>query len=313
MEKKRTSSSRRSRILQMKALRALTSLVALASCSTGEPTPIHKPGLDNAYWLTEKVLSGAQPEGEAAFAELAALGVKTVISVDGSKPDVDLARKQGLRYVHLPIGYDGVSPERALELAKAIEELDGPIYLHCHHGQHRGPAAAVVACVVAGRMDNARAIQTMKILGTGPQYVGLWESARKAQKADAADLHRLSVDFRETSPLPPLAEAMVSLDGVLERLQLCAKSGWRKPEGHPDLDPPHEALRIRELLTELLRTEAVRSRPAEFRVLLEASQAASERLEMALRAAEPAERVFAALKESCADCHRPYRNRRAGK
>ncbi|HEV3028723.1 MAG TPA: hypothetical protein VG457_14185, partial [Planctomycetota bacterium] len=261
-----------------------------------------------AFWLTEKVLSGAQPEGDPAFGELCALGVKTVISVDGAKPDADAARKYGLRYVHLPIGYDGVPRERALELAKAIEELDGPIYIHCHHGQHRGPAAAVVACVVAGRMTNARAVESMKTLGTGPQYVGLWDSAREARKADPADLRRLQVDFRETAPLPPLAEAMVSVDGIFERLRLCAASGWKTPAGHPDLDPSHEALRIREIFTEILRTEAVGARPAEFRALMEAARAKSERLEAALRAAEPAAPVFAALKESCLDCHRPYRN-----
>jgi protein tyrosine phosphatase (PTP) superfamily phosphohydrolase (DUF442 family) len=296
----------------MKAIRVL-GLLALASCGAVEPTPIHRPGLDNAYWLTDKVLSGAQPEGDAAFRELAALGVKTLISVDGSRPDVDLARRHGLRYVHLPIGYDGVPKGRALELAKAIEELEGPIYMHCHHGQHRGPAAAVVACVIAGRMDNARAVETMKTLGTGPQYVGLWASAREARPADAADLRRLQVDFRETSPLPPLAEAMVSLDGVFERLQLCATDGWRKPEGHPDVDPPHEALRLREIFAEILRTEEIRSRPAEFRALMEASRARSERLEGALREAGPADSAFAALKLSCTDCHRAYRNKPPGK
>jgi hypothetical protein len=32
--------------------------------------------------------------------------VKTIVSVDGGKPDVETARKHGIRYVHLPIGYD---------------------------------------------------------------------------------------------------------------------------------------------------------------------------------------------------------------
>jgi hypothetical protein len=157
-------------------------------------------------------------------------------------------------------------------------------------------------------MDNARAVETLKTLGTGPQYVGLWESARDARRADPADLHRLGVDFREAAPLPPLAEAMVSVDGIFERLQVCAASGWKKPAGHPDLDAPHEALRIREIFVEILRTENVRSRPVEFRALLEGARAASERLEAALRAAEPAEPVFAALKKSCSECHRVYRN-----
>ena len=295
----------------MRTSAVLSLLALLSSCASPEAAPLHHPGLENAYRLTDTVLSGAQPEGEAAFRELAALGVKTVISVDGSKPDVEAAKKAGLRYVHLPIGYDGVPKERALELAKAIEELDGPVYIHCHHGQHRGPAAAVVACVVAGQMDNARAVETMKTMGTGPQYIGLWQSAREAKKADAATLRGLRVDYRETAPIPPLAEAMVGVDGVYERLQLCGKAGWKSPSGHPDVDPPHEALRLREIFTEILRTEECKSRPEDFRRMMEATRSASERLETVLRKGEPADAAFAALKQTCADCHKPYRNTRA--
>jgi len=283
-------------------------LALLASCAAPAVTPIRKPGLDNAYWLTDSVLSGAQPGGEAAFRELAALGVKTVISVDGAKPDVEAARKAGLRYVHLPIGYDGVPKERALELAKAIEELDGPVYVHCHHGQHRGPAAAVVACVVAGKMDNARAIETMKTMGTGPQYIGLWASAREAAKADSTALRNLRVDYRETAPIPPLAEAMVGVDGAFERLQLCGKAGWRAPAEHPDLAPPHEALKLREIFTEIQRTDDAQARPEEFRRMMEAARAAAEQLEGLLRKGDPADPALAALRQICADCHRPYRN-----
>ena len=290
-----------------KTVRAL-GLLLLTSCSAPEPQPLHRPGLDNAYWLTDKVLSGAQPEGEAAFGELAALGVKTIISVDGAKPAVEAARRHGLRTVHLPIGYDGVPKERALELAKAIEELDGPLYIHCHHGQHRGPAAAVVACVVAGRMDPSRAVETLKLLGTGPQYVGLWASAREARKAEGSELHRLPVDFRETAPVPPLTEAMVGVDVVFERLQLCAASGWRKPPEHPDVDPPHEALRLREIFYEIMRTDEFNARPAEFRALMEASRAESERLEGLLRSGGNADPAFLTLKQSCVDCHKGWRN-----
>src|SRR5688572_9674967 len=52
-----------------------------------------KTHLPNAYQLTEKVISGGLPEGDVAFQELADLGVKTVISVDGAKPDIATAKK----------------------------------------------------------------------------------------------------------------------------------------------------------------------------------------------------------------------------
>src|SRR5688572_6774094 len=84
---------------------------------------IHLP---NPVRLHERVISGGLPEGEAAFAELKELGIKTVISVDGARPDVATAEKFGMRYVHLPHGYDGVPQVRAKELTKAVRDLPGP-------------------------------------------------------------------------------------------------------------------------------------------------------------------------------------------
>jgi len=64
------------------------------------------PGLHNVVAFHDNFWSGGVPEGEEAFATLAAMGVKTVISVDGAEPDVELAKKFGLKYIHLPIGYN---------------------------------------------------------------------------------------------------------------------------------------------------------------------------------------------------------------
>ena len=108
-----------------------------ASVTDAFPHKLTTAHLPNAVQIHQKVISGGQPEGEAGFAELARLGIKTVISVDGARPDVATAQSFGLRYVHLPHGYDGIPSERALELAKAVREFDGPIYIHCHHGKQR--------------------------------------------------------------------------------------------------------------------------------------------------------------------------------
>ena len=102
------------------------------------------PGLNNVIRITEKLLSGSVPEGDTGFQTLQKLGVKTIITVDGAKPEVERAEKFGMRYVHLPIGYDGVPADQGWRLAKAVRDLPGLIYIHCHHGQHRSPAAAVV-------------------------------------------------------------------------------------------------------------------------------------------------------------------------
>ena len=88
---------------------------------------------------SDRVYSGGQPEGDEAFATLRKLGVKTLISVDGTKPDVERAAKFGLRYVHIPHGYAGISSNTAARLAKAAATVEGPIFVHCHRGKHRGP------------------------------------------------------------------------------------------------------------------------------------------------------------------------------
>src|SRR5512134_2416916 len=84
-------------------------------------TSVPSVHLHNLFRATTNVFSGSSPEGDAAFRELIRLGVKTVISVDGAQPDVEAARKHGLRYIHLPIGYDGVPTNRIAELVKAAQ------------------------------------------------------------------------------------------------------------------------------------------------------------------------------------------------
>jgi hypothetical protein len=91
------------------------------------PTKIAAEHLPNAYRVHERVISGGLPEEGAAFQELESLGVKTIISVDGARPDVALAKAHGMRYVHLPHGYDGVPNQRMLQLAKAVRELPGQV------------------------------------------------------------------------------------------------------------------------------------------------------------------------------------------
>ena len=105
----------------------------------GTPERLEIRGIENTFRLSPRLYSGGDPHGVEALAALKELGVRTIISVDGATPDVETARKLGLRYVHLPIGYDGVPREQAVRLVQAVKTLPGPVYVHCHHGKHRGP------------------------------------------------------------------------------------------------------------------------------------------------------------------------------
>jgi hypothetical protein len=296
-----------------------SSIATPAAATSGEGirklTTEHLP---NVVQVHPRVISGGLPASDAAFAELSGLGVKTIISVDGAKPDVQAAARHGLRYVHLPHGYDSIPSERARELAKAVRELEGPVYIHCHHGKHRSPAAASVACVTAGLVEPSRALEILELAGTSRDYRGLYDSADKARPLEAALLEELEVEFREIAPVPAMADAMVQIEHTHEHLLQIAAAGWQTPADHPDLIPAHEALLLQEHFAELLRTDEVRQQPAAFRRMLEESETAArevaELLKMqtsdaafATRSAElaaPTERITT----NCKACHRQFRD-----
>ncbi|WP_417377304.1 hypothetical protein [Gimesia maris] len=253
-----------------------------AQVSDNLPRRLEASHLPNPVQVHATVISGGLPEGDAAFKELGDLGIKTIISVDGMKPDLETAKKYGLRYVHLPHGYDGVPKSRVKELAKAVQSLEGPIYIHCHHGKHRSPAAASVACVAAGLVKPEKAIEILELAGTNKNYVGLYQSARQTRPLPADELSHFSPEFPEVAEVPPMAEAMVDLGHTHEHIKLIAESNWRTPEKHPDLDPAHEALLLREHFTELLRKPEVKTEPEEFKRMLRDSESAARKLETLL-------------------------------
>lgn len=274
------------------------------------PARVSSEHLPNAYRLHERVLSGGLPDGEAAFRELQELGVKTIISVDGARPEVALARKYGLRYVHLPHGYDGISAERQLELAKAVRDLPGPIYIHCHHGKHRSPAAATVACVELGLLRPDQAEQVLKTAGTSEHYRGLYRAALEAKRVSPELLDRVPGNFPETAKLPPMAEAMVAVEHHHDRLKQLEKSNWSPVPSATTRSPAEEALLLREALTELLRTPEVAQRSAEFQTLLRESESATMDLERALRNSDLplARSAWKRVDERCVGCHRHFRD-----
>jgi protein tyrosine phosphatase (PTP) superfamily phosphohydrolase (DUF442 family) len=280
--------------------------------------PVPTTHLQNVHRVTADLVSGSAPDGDGAFEELKRLGIKSIISVDGARPDVERARRFGMRYVHLPIGYDDVTPQEGKALAKAIDELEGPVYVHCHHGKHRSAAAVAVACVMNGKLKPAQAESVLYTFGTGENYKGLWASARDARPVDAEELRALKLEFVETAKVPPMADAMVAIDHTWEHLKQAEEAGWKAPIDHPDLDPPHEALQLMEHFRELGRTTEVAARPADFRQKLAESEAAANRLhEMLVKwsgsgrtGVPPAEagEVMKTLSNSCAACHRQYRD-----
>jgi len=297
---------------------ALAAALVAQQPAKWQPEKIDVPSLPNAYRLHPRVISGGQPEGEEAFARLKELGVKTIISVDGARPQLELARRHGLRYVHLPHGYDGVPQSRAQELAKAVRDLPGPVYIHCHHGKHRSPAAATVACVAAGLLAPEQALTVLTTAGTSENYRGLYQSAQAARRLDDKLLQDLRTEFPETVQVPPIADAMVQIEHTHDHLKSLEANHWQPLKQQPDLEPAHEALLLKEHYHELARTGDVQQQPAAFRQLLSESEQTVETLETLLRqwraagspqpAPEKIAATFAAATQHCTACHQKFRD-----
>ncbi len=275
--------------------------------------------LPNAHQIHERVIFGGEPHGAAAFADLKKLGVKTIISVDGLKPDVATAGRFGLRYVHLPHGYDGIPHNRARELAKAVATLPGPIYIHCHHGKHRSPAAAVVASVGAGLLSESAGSEVLRVAGTSRDYQGLFRSVAQAAPVSSDELDAMEVEFRETIEPPATVSVMNAMDAALSRLERLAKNRWRVPADDPDLSPAHEALLLMEHFVEFGRVPKTHSQPELFREILGQSRDTAKKLHSLLKddlaglrsGEESATRAAAAvssIRQQCRECHRKFRN-----
>lgn len=297
-------------------------VLGIGACETAKrgPSPAvapltddHASPLHNVLRADDDLISGSMPEGDAGFDALKAMGVRTIVSVDGATPDVARARARGMRYVHVPVGYDGIDAAQARTLARAVRDLPGPVYVHCHHGKHRGPAACAVIAIALDRMEPEAGEAFLRRAGTSPDYPGLFASVAAARPLGKTELDAVAPEFPEVAPRPAFVEAMSLAQDALDHLMEIRDAGWTAPPTHPDLVPAAEAARLESLLRGLIDDVETGRRPADFREMMFASRAAAAALEEALSAGASADELSGRLgrvASSCRDCHVPYRNTR---
>jgi protein tyrosine phosphatase (PTP) superfamily phosphohydrolase (DUF442 family) len=305
-------------------MRWLNTTVVLTLCVIARaPTPpedaplkVETAGVPNLIRLSDRIYQGAMPQGDAGFASLEKLGVKTVISVDGARPDLEDAHKHGIRYVHLPMGYDGMTRERALRVAKAVRDLPGPVYIHCHKGTVRGPTAAAIAHLFLDDTCTVeQALEGMKLAGFDRHYVSLWAAPKELKRPSAEELDKVFDAFLESAPPPGLTDFMVHVNATFENLQAIRKAEWKAPKDKPDLDPPHEALQLVQHFKELQRLPKTAERPEDFRAKLADAVDQAQQFEDVLRvpketavSAPNAEEAYKRMDAACLNCHAVYRD-----
>lgn len=268
--------------------------------------------LQNVYELSERVISGGEPLSPAAFARLASWGVRTVVSVDGKAPDAAGAAAHGIRVVHVPIRYSGLDEEQTLQLTKTFRELGAPFYVHCFHGQHRGPAAAALGRLVLDGAPRERVLAEMRQwCGTSPKYGGLFDSLATLTVPAPARTASYAFDFPAAAPFDGMRDAMAAITRSYENLEFLADGGFAPDAEHPDLVPVEEAKQVVAGLEACVDLEEVRTGPADQARWMAEALAESRALLAALEArdAARADTALGELSATCAACHRGYRNR----
>ena len=308
------------------AAAAATAVAFASACNTPPPPPAvpavpkpplaatkaeHLPGLHNVVAYATDVIGGGQPEGEEGLVTLKGMGIQTVVSVDGATPDVANAEKLGLRYVHLPISYDTVTPERQQQLAQVLANCAGPIYVHCHHGKHRSAAALATALVGTGALTPDAAKARMQVSGTAKEYTGLWQAVEQAKPLDAAALRADASSFPSVMKVTGLVATMAEIDAVIDLVKQAKDAGWKAPADHPDLVASKETARLAKLFAALTDDAESKAFPADYQQKLQQSIAASAALDAAVRGNDAigADQQLAALSKGCKACHATYRDK----
>ncbi len=278
---------------------------AVTTIAVESPRALETSALHNLFLVRDGIYSGGSPEGDAGFAELQKLGIRTIITVDGAQPDVSRAKQLGMRYVHLPIGYDGIPQAQAERIAKAVRDLPKPIYIHCHHGKHRGPAAVAAALLCTDpSYTNEDATEWMKLAGTDPKYRGLIELPQRLKRPSPEELDRVESHFPSSATVPDFITLMVKVDERHDALKASQKQQWTTGE------PTHDAVLLAEHFRESLRTPDAMQKGTHLQKLLQQAEQDAEELHEALQKkdAARANAAFTRIASGCSNCHKAHRD-----
>lgn len=123
------------------AMLALSVAIPAAAQNVASVSAAPRIGIDNFGKINANYYRGAQPIGHD-YADLAALGVKTVIDLtddDGQASEPSMVKSAGMQSIKIPM--TGRVPPTAAQLAQFLKIVNDPasqpVYVHCVGGKHR--------------------------------------------------------------------------------------------------------------------------------------------------------------------------------
>ena len=139
--------NRRLSIVSTSTIAVVIAFAILSAAQTAQSEKSSNVKIKNFGCVNETLYRGAQPK-EQDYADLAAIGIKTVIDLqrDDTTPEQALVEAQGMKFYRIPMS-DRSSPtaeQAALFLKLVNDPANQPVFVHCAGGRHRTGAMSAV-------------------------------------------------------------------------------------------------------------------------------------------------------------------------
>jgi protein tyrosine/serine phosphatase len=147
------------------AVMLAASLLLATSTSAETNVSTSKVRIRNFGRTNENYYRGAQPETRD-YADLAALGVKTVIDLtrDGRPDEAAFVQRAGMKFYRIPLTTSDRPSETAVtQFLKLVNDpANLPVFVHCQGGRHRTGVMTAVYRMTKDGWTAERAYQEMK-------------------------------------------------------------------------------------------------------------------------------------------------------
>jgi len=131
--------------------------------------------IENFGRVDQHYYRGAQPQGRD-YADLVALGVKTVINLTSDDAEADeqaMVEGAGMRYVQIPMTTR--IPPTSAQLAEFLKIVNDPanqpVYVHCVGGRHRTGVMTAVYQMNTAHLTSDQAFAEMKQFKFGSDFL----------------------------------------------------------------------------------------------------------------------------------------------
>jgi tyrosine-protein phosphatase SIW14 len=140
-------------------------LIGAASAARAENARLSTIKIDNFGVVNEHYYRGAQPTS-SDYADLAALGVKTVIDLtrNGRDDEKGLVESAGMTFIRIPLTTTEAPGDAEIKqfLFLVNDPANQPVYVHCQGGRHRTGTMTAIYRMTEDGWTPARAYEEMK-------------------------------------------------------------------------------------------------------------------------------------------------------